>query len=272
MAEPFTLALAQAEATRYDKQANLAKAAQMVAEAADRGARAIVFPEMFLTGYTVWDRVAELAEPLDGSSVRALAEVARRHGIVLACGFPEASPDGGPPLNSVCLIESDGTILGSYHKIHLFSEEPRAFNPGGDFPVFDTSLGRVGLLICYDVEFPEAPRLLTLRGAKLLLASSANMEPYAPYQSVFVRARAMENGVYVALANTVGDDGSYIYVGESIVADPEGQVLCHGGSKEEMLFAEINLDRVPPEDVNVHYLGRRRPEMYGELAGPDVQG
>jgi 5-aminopentanamidase len=265
MALSFTVALGQSESVRYDKTANLAKAEQMMAEAASAGAQAIVFPEMFLTGYTVWDRVAELAEAAEGPSVRAMADLARRHELLTAFGFPETAVDG-PPYNAVCLIDADGTVLGTYRKTHLFAEEPMAFAAGDKLRVFDTSLGRIGLQICYDFEFPEAARLLTLRGAQVLLVASANMEPYATYQGVYARARAMENGVYVAIANHVGDDGTFRYFGETTVVDPGGRVLCLGGPKEELLFAEVDLSRVPPKDVNLHYVGRRRPDLYGEIA------
>ena len=261
----FTVGLVQAEPVRYDKGANLAKAGQMMAEAAAVGAQAIVFPEMFLTGYTVWDRAAELAETRDGPSVRAMAALARRHRLVTVFGFPLAAAEDRPH-NAVCLIEADGTVLGTYEKTHLFAEEPGVVAPGNTLPVFDTSLGRIGLQICYDLEFPEPARLLTLRGAQVLLVASANMEPYAAYQRVFARARAMENGVYVAIANHVGDDGTFRYFGESTVVDPVGEVLCLGGPKEELLFAEVDLSRVPPKDVNLHYMGRRRPDLYSGIA------
>lgn len=265
MTERFTLALAQAEAVRYDKDANLAKAERLMGRAAERGAKAILFPEMFLTGYTVWERVAELAEPLDGPSIRRLAGLAGRFGMHVVCGFPEERPEpGAGPYNSACVIGADGSILGAYRKTHLFDREPRYFSPGEELLVFDTSVGPVGVAICYDLEFPEVARLLALRGARLILNPTANMDPYAEYQEVYLRARAMENGVYVATANTVGEDGTYRYFGESAAVDPRGRVLCRGGSGEELLLAEIDLG-ARPADENLEYLGRRRPDLYGML-------
>lgn len=231
--------------------------------AAERGARAILFPEMFLTGYTVWDRVADLAEPIDGPSVGRLAELSRKFGVQVVCGFPERGTDG-LVYNSACVIGLDGAVVGAYRKTHLFDGEIRHVTPGGSIPVFDTPLGPVGVAICYDLEFPEVPRTLALRGARLILTPTANMEPYAEHQAVYLRARAMENGVYVAAANAVGDDGTFRYFGESAVVDPRGRVLCRAGSGEELLFAEVDMEARPGDD-NLEYLRQRRPDLYGAL-------
>lgn len=190
-----------------------------MSEASVRGAKAILFPEMFSTGYMVWDSVSDLSEPLDGPLVKSLAMLARKYRLVTICGFPERST-GTKPYNSACVIDFDGSVLGSYHKTNLFGNEPSVFTPGESTKVFETSLCRIGVMICYDSEFPEVARLLALDGAQSILAPTANMEPYSQYQSVFLRARAMENGVYVATTNTVGHDGTYYYVGQSAAVDP----------------------------------------------------
>jgi predicted amidohydrolase len=258
------LAMAQAEAVRYDKDANLARAEELMDRASSEGAHAILFPEMFLTGYTVWDRVDELAEPLEGSAIRRLADLARRFRLGVVCGFPERRP-GSSPYNSACVIGPDGTVIGAYRKTHLFDREPEFFSPGEALPVFDTPFGPIGVAICYDLEFPEAARVLAMRGARVVLNPTANMEPYAEYQAVYLRARAMENGIHVAAANTVGDDGTYVYFGESAAIDPQGRVLCRAGSGEELLIAELDLEG-GPADQNLEYLRRRRPDLYRSLA------
>ena len=259
------IALVQAEPVRFDKAANLERARRAVEEAAARGVRLVLFPEMFLTGYMVWDRVGDLAEPLDGPSIRALAEMARAHGTAIVCGFPE---DAGRarPFNSACVIDVDGTILGAHRKVHLFAAEPDACSPGEEVRAFDTAVGRLGVMICYDLEFPETARLLALDGAQVILVPTANMDPYARHQAVYLAARAMENGVYLACANQVGRDEVYRYFGESAVVDPDGNVLARAGSGEELLVAEIDPASVPPADPNLRYLAHRRPELYAPLA------
>lgn len=264
MGEKFILALAQASSVLYDKEKNLLKAEKFMVDASARGAKAILFPEMFSTGYMTWDRVSDLAEPLNGPLVKRLALLARQYGLLTVCGFPEKNSKT-KPYNSACVIDSDGSVLGSYHKTHLFSNEPDVFTPGEDIKAFNTSLGRIGVMICYDTEFPETARLLALDGVQLILAPTANMEPYSQFQSVFLRARAMENGICAATTNTIGYDGTYHYFGQSAAADPEGRLLCLGGSDEELLFAEINLTAIPPKDASLQYLNHRRPELYNKL-------
>lgn len=267
----FKLAMAQAEAVRYEKDANLAKAEELMARASSHGAQAILFPELFLTGYTVWDRVAELAESLEGPSIRRLADLAGRFRLAVVCGFPERRP-GFRPYNSACVIGPDGTVVGAYRKTHLFDREPEFFSPGETLPVFDTPFGPVGVAICYDLEFPEVPRILALRGARIVLNPTANMEPYAEYQVVYLRARAMENAIHVAAANTVGDDGVYRYFGQSAAVDPQGRVLCRAGGAEELLVADVDFGARPRQE-SLEYLRRRRPDLYRALAeGATVKG
>ncbi|WP_027364381.1 carbon-nitrogen hydrolase family protein [Desulfotruncus alcoholivorax] len=264
MSSRFILALAQTGAVLYDKEQNIKKAEVLMSAAASGGARAIIFPEMYLTGYMVYDRLAELAEPLDGIYIGKLAALARRFNLVTVCGFPETNP-GALPYNSACVIEADGTILGCYRKTHLFGEESKYYTPGREFYVFETSLGELGVMICFDSEFPEVSRILTLQGAKLIVSPTANMDPYSEYQSVYIRSRAMENGVFVAIANTVGADEKFSYFGQSSVADPVGRLLCTGGPGEELLLADIDLNLVRVRDEALNYRKHRRPQLYGLL-------
>jgi 5-aminopentanamidase len=259
------LALAQAPALLGDKQANLRRAAELVEEAAARRADAVVFPELFLTGYLIRERARELAERPDGPSVAALADLARRHEILLMVGFPEES-GSDRPYNSACLIERDGSLVGLYRKTHLFADEPRWFTPGDRFDVFETSLGRVSPLICYDLEFPEPARAVALLGARLVLVSTANMEPYGSEEEVHVRARALENHFYVAVANTVGEDAAYRYFGQSKVADPSGRVVARAGPGPELVVADLDLSLVDAARDSSPYLARRRPDLYSPLA------
>lgn len=235
-----------------------------MSEAAAQGASAILFPEMFLTGYMVWGRADELAEDLSGPSIRQFAYLARRHGLLTVFGFPEANP-AGKPYNSACIVEATGEVLGSHRKVHLFSREPDFFSAGDEFRVFDTSIARVGLLICYDLEFPESARILALNGSELILVPTANMDPYQDHQRTYLRARSMENGVFIALSNTVGQDEIYTYCGESAVVDPEGAILSSAGREEEMSVSRINLARVAAVQASSPYLSRRRTPAYRDL-------
>lgn len=232
-------------------------------EAARQGASAVVFPELFLSGYLLNETLPALAEPLDGPSLQRLSGLARRHRMLTVCGWPEAA--NGVLYNSACVIESDGGIVGRYRKTHLFGREPDYFAPGDQLTPFETSVGRIGVLICYDLEFPEPARTLALKGAALLVTSTASKDPYADYQGIYARARAMENGVYAAVANTVGDLGPHHFFGRSLVVDPGGRVLAEADRQERVLFASIDLSCVPPADPSVQYLAHRRPDLYARL-------
>jgi predicted amidohydrolase len=259
-----SLALAQLQAVPCQKEANLRRAEVTMADAAERGASAIVFPEMFLSGY-VWEPAGELAEPKEGPSIRTLRRLAKQYRLLTVCGFPERN-GSRQPYNSSCVINPDGEVVGWHRKVHLFRDEQRYFSAGDRFDVCQTSLGPIGVLICYDLEFPESARLLALRGARLVVVPTACMEPYREYQAVYARARAMENGVFVAVTNTIGSDGKYSYFGESAAIDPCGNVLCLAKSTEEVPVVKIDFSSVPWVRKSSPYLDRRRPEIYSELA------
>jgi len=255
------LALAQTEPVRYDKAANLRRAETLMAEARKQGANAIVFPELFLTGYMVWDRLGELAETAPGPLIGRLAQMAKAYGLLSIVGFPERGD--GLIYNSACVIESDGALLGVYRKTHLFADEPAAFAPGSSLATFDSSIGRIGILICYDVEFPECARTLALGGAQLILVPTANMEPFAVDQDLYARTRARENGLFVAIVNAVGADERYRYFGRSTVTGPAGEVLGLAAAAEQLLVVDIDPAAVQASQQSSPYLSRRRPELYG---------
>jgi predicted amidohydrolase len=248
---------------RYDKATNLRRAETLMAEARAKGAGAIVFPELFLTGYQVWDRLGDLAETAAGPSISRLAQMANAYGLLSIVGFPEL--DNGLIYNSACVIESDGGLLGVYRKTHLFADEPVAFTPGDSFVTFDSSIGRIGILICYDIEFPECVRTLALAGAQLILVPTANMEPFTIDQDLYARARGRENGVFIAIVNAVGADERHCYFGRSTAAGPMGEVLCRAESAEQLLIVEIDPAAVQAAQQSSPYLRRRRPEIYGAL-------
>lgn len=235
--------------------------------AADQGAHAILFPEMFLTGYFVWDRVRELAEPLDGASIQRLRRLSAELHLLTVCGFPELGAND-TVYNSACVIDRDGRLLGGYRKTHLFADEPEVFTAGERFEVFETGTAPIGLLICYDVEFPEPVRALALGGAQLVLVSTANMEPYQVSQEVYLRSRALENGIFVAAANTIGEDERYRYFGRSAVADPGGRIIAQAGEGEEIVIAGLDLAETTEAQRSSPYLDRRRPSLYATLARP----
>lgn len=249
---------------------NLQRLEDAARTAAARGARLLVCPEMFLTGYNIGaEAAARLAEPADGPSVRRAAGIAREAGIALAYGYPERA-DGGAVFNAAILIDRDGRTLLNHRKCHLFGALDRGmFVPGsGEIALAEIDGVRVGLLICYDVEFPELVRLLALAGADLVLVPTALMEPFDVVARIIVPARAFENQLFVAYANRCGREGKLVYSGLSCVAGPDGVDLVRAGRGEELLTADLDLDALRQSRAVNTYLTDRRPELY-RLLGED---
>ncbi|MBS7537337.1 carbon-nitrogen hydrolase family protein [Ancylobacter lacus] len=251
-----------------DAAANLDRLEAAAAGAAAAGAGLLVAPEMFLSGYAIGrEAAARGAEPAEGPAFRRAAQIARRHGIALAYGYPERGGDGAV-YNAAVLVGADGTLLLNYRKTHLFAELDRSmFAPGQEIGRL-AQLGafRVGLLICYDVEHPEAVRSLALAGADLVIVPTANMKPHERVSHLVVPARAFENSVYVAYANRVGREGALDYLGLSCVGGPSGVNVALAGEGEEMIVAELSRGALEAARRFNTYLADRRPDLYGPLA------
>ncbi|GAA3775450.1 carbon-nitrogen hydrolase family protein [Streptomyces phyllanthi] len=233
--------------------------------AAAAGAGLLVVPELFLTGYAIGDGIARLAEPAEGDSADAVARTAGRYGLAVAYGYPERA--GEHVFNSVQLISADGTRLANYRKTHLFGCFERDHFTPGDQPVVQAELGglRVGLMICYDVEFPENVRAHALAGTDLLLVPTAQMHPFQFVAESVVPVRAFENQMYVAYVNRVGWEGEFEFVGLSTLAGPDGVARARGGRGEELLLADTDPAFLAVSREANPYLRDRRPGLYGSL-------
>ena len=251
--------------------ASTAEALQLLdgaaAQARAQDADLLITPEMYLTGYAIGaDRVAALAEPADGPLAQAVARIAQRHGVAIVCGYPEHNPHGRP-FNAAQAIGPDGTRLMNYRKTHLFGDLDRAQFSAGDTAsqIFEWRGWRLGLLICYDVEFPETVRLLALQGVDAVLVPTANMVGYDEVQQLLVPARACENRVFVAYANACGGEGPVHYGGASTVASAHGRPMATAGRHETLLMAAL----APGELVAARRHSQRpdrRPGLYQALA------
>lgn len=261
MAERFCrVAVVQANAAPGRPDVNLESALEVVARAARRGASLVIFPELYLTGYAVLRDLDGLASTRAAPALRALAAEARRYRIAVIVGYPERRPEG--VYNATALVTAEGRLLPPYRKVHLFGRERRHFRPGRGYRLYRLPGLTVGLLICFDVEFPEAARALALAGAELIAVPSANMVPYRPAQDVYVRARALENQVFLALANRVGREGALRFVGGSGVWDPAGRTLIAAEQETAVLVATIDRAAVARERRRFSYLSERRPATY----------
>lgn len=246
-----------------DVAGNLRRLDEACAAAAGRGAEVLVTPEMFTSGYGLTPgEVARLAEDPGGPTETAVATMARRHRLAIAYGHPERAP-GHHVYNAATLIASDGIVRGRHRKVHLFGDLDKSlFKHNDTAPVsFTLDASRVGLLICYDVEFPEAVRGLAVSGATTVLVPTANMEGCEIVQELLVRARAYENHIGVVYANYCGADAVFEYNGRSMICGPGGEVLAQASpAHEELIIADIPPS---PGPSGPPYLADRRPDLYG---------
>ncbi len=261
MEDTLTLALWQCPYAGSPSQAllRLDAAAQ---QARAQGAELLLCPEMSLTGYQIGaNGVAALAEPADGALAQAVAAIAQRHGIAIVYGYSEQNAHG-KPWNAVQFIDADGQRLANYRKTHLFGDVDRAqFSPGPQAPaVFGWRGWRLGLLICYDIEFPEPARGLALQGADLVLVPTANMIQFDEVQRVLLPARALENRLFVAYANACGREGDTTYGGLSTVCGPDGAVLDQGAREETLRLVTLTRDALAQARVHSP-LGDRRTDL-----------
>jgi len=268
----------------HDKAQNLEKIHDTVAYAANNDIRLLVFPEGALQGHSfyvehgfvseesryLWDN----AETIPGPSVQLIADWIAEHEMYVIFGMWERIDYPSAPVlfNSAVLIGPEGYI-GKYHKAHQPSEEIHYYQPGKEWPIFDTSIAQIGMLICYDQCFPESSRELTLRGAEVLAIPNAwtKLDRASDDRyDFFGRARAAENNRWVLQSNQVGvsDKGDFSYLGNSRIIDPTGTVVAQTRADQEGLaIAEITPTKFDPtQPYTGWYLHQRRPSIYTSLA------
>jgi predicted amidohydrolase len=269
MENAMKVAICQLPGTPLNVAANIASLAQQAESAAAEGARLLITPEMILSGYNIGpEAIAERAEAADGVSARAVAELARLHRIAILYGYPER--DGEKIYNAVQLIDRDGSRLANYRKSHLFGDiDNDAFSAGEQAVVICEIDGwRVGLLICYDVEFPENVRNLALAGADFVAVPTAVMQPYDFVATHMVPTRAVENQVFLAYANRCGNENGLEYIGLSCVVGPGGSDLVRAQRGEELMFAVLDRGLLGKWKEHYEYMRDRKPALYGPLTSP----
>ena len=164
---------------------------------------------------------------------------------------------------SACLINHKGEVIGNYRKIHLYDREKEIFKPGDSFKVFQTIFGQIGIMICYDLDFPESARILNLKNADIILIPTNNFYPYERYQKTYLTSRAMENEIPVEICNRTGQEQDLKYFGESAVIDNHGYQLLKLNHTDETKTVEISLKK--SKDNNLSYKQNRIPNVYKTL-------
>jgi len=293
LAEKFRVGLVQMSATP-DPDKNLQRAIDRLHQAAAKGAQIVCLPELFRTQYFCQREDAvlfDLAEPIPGPTTTRLAEVAKQLRIVVVGSvFEKRAP--GVYHNSAVMIDADGSLRGIYRKMHIPDDplyyEKYYFTPGDlGFKAFDTQVGRVGTLVCWDQWYPEGARLTALQGAQVLFYPTAigwhpdEKEQYgtAQYEAwqTIQRAHAIANGLYVCAVNRVGHEDGDIrgnkapgkgleFWGGSFIADPFGRVIAKAShEKEEILIGEVDSRVIEDTRRNWPFLRDRRIDSYGKI-------
>jgi predicted amidohydrolase len=266
------VALFQGPETPAGVAGNLDRLETVAADAAARDARLLILPEMYLTGYNIGkEAVRELAEPAAGPSSERAVDIARKCGVALIYGYPER--DGDAVYNACLLIDRDGRRLANYRKSHLFGELDRSmFDAGpGDAVLAELDGTRLGMLICYDLEFPENARRLALSGVDFIAVPTALMHPYEFIARSMVPSRAYENQVFIAYANRCGRESELGYYGLSCIVGPDGNDLARAGSGEELIVADLDFGLLERSRRINTYLADRRPSLYGALTKPSAE-
>jgi (R)-amidase len=221
------------------------------------GTKLVVFPEATLSGFPTRENVADVAQSLDGPALTAVRDAARRAGVSVAVGLAER--EGARFYNTTVLVDDKGEIALRYRKTHLWASDVGVFTPGDRFETCLWNGLTVGLLICYDIEFPETARAVAALDADLLIVTNGNMDPFGPVHRRAITARAMENQMFALMVNRCGTgDDNLTFPGESALVDPFGEIVAAAGAQETLLGVDIDFKRLEASREHYRYLNDAR--------------
>jgi len=253
-----------------DKKENIERAKVLLDEAAGKGAEIAALPEMFNCPYTN-DSFRAYGENYPGETTRMLSEQAARHCMYIIGGsIPEL--DSGNVYNTSYSFDRQGKLIGKHRKVHLFDidvkgkitfKESDVLTPGNSMTVFDSEWGKIGVMICYDIRFPELARKMALAGAKAVFVPAAfNMTTGPAHWELTFRARALDNQIFMFGISSARNEKGYIAYGNSIAANSWGQVIGRLDEKEGILMLDVDLDDINEVRDSLPLLKHRRPELY----------
>ncbi len=274
------VALAQVAAGE-DRERNLLAAIDMIRDAAARQAKIICFPEMgfdrFFPQVRADPRYFELAEPVPGPTVERLRRAARDAGIAIVANiFERAAP--GEYYDCSPVIDADGALLGLSRMAHIAEapgfNEKFYYRPGdGEFQVFPTAAGKVGIAICYDRHYPEQLRILALRGCEMLLVplAAVSREQWGMFE-MEMQVASYQNQYFSVVVNRVGKEGDMEFLGRSFVTDPFGKLVARAADgRPDLLLVDLDLEQIEHARRVIPHLRDRRAELYGALAETRLQ-
>jgi predicted amidohydrolase len=265
------------EPVLLNPQINLEKITSLIHEAASLGADVVVFPECATTGYAITAEEAEqLAQPVPGPQTQQLSEACRHAGVSHVVVGTIEKDEEGKLFNTSVLVSPDGFVT-RYRKTHLpFLGVDRYLSAGDALPgPHATQVGRLGMLICYDLRFPEPSRVLALAGTQVILLATAWPQAASLYPEFIAQTRASENSLFVVAANRIGEERGTRYLGRSIIVDPDGVVLAEASmDAEEILCVDLDLSRSDnkdrifvPGEYELRLFSDRREDLYQRISG-----
>lgn len=262
--EKLNLALLQMDINAGNPEANFAKLEQMLEKAVSGGRKldVIVFPEMWNTGYALTE-IETLADANGERTKQFLSAFSAKHQVNIVAGsIAESRADG--VYNTIFAFDRAGETIADYSKIHLFRlmDEEKYLQAGDKLGSFQLGGQEAGMMICYDIRFPELARKLALGGAKLLFVPAEWPNPRLHHWKTLLSARAIENQMFVIACNRVGQSGETSFFGHSLVLDPWGETIAEGGEDEAIIYAEIDLSLVDAVRGKIPVFEDRRPGLY----------
>jgi len=269
----FVLAGCQIASEPMDVRGNVEKGVEWIPKALEVGAEFIVFPETVTTGFNpgcskeaLWDKV----DIAGGAITEPIQKAAAKHGVYVIWPSYERGEVRGDIYNTAFLIGRNGEIIGRYRKTHPWpGENINGIGwviPGSETPVFDTDMGKIGIIICYDGDFPDLSTTIALKGAEVICRPSALLRTYDHWWATNF-ARAYDNHVYIAAVNAVGSDAiKTYYFGHSMILQPNGWKIAQGRCAEEIVYAKLT-----PEGLKNVYGGMTSPEIFDHMTDRNLE-
>ncbi len=253
MRRPFHLAVGQSPADLATPHDRLEWLRQILPGVVARQSDLLVLPELFATGYYIGDQIAARAEPADGPTAKAIAALAKLHGVAIHYGYVEQG--GTDVYNAAQCFGPDGARLGGHRKLAIPPGfETDHFTRGQGCALFTYRGLRIATLICYDAEFPETARHVASLGAELILVPTALGDQWEWVSQRMIPTRAYENGVFLAYANSAGTENGMRFLGQSFIAKPDGQELARAGISAGIIYGLIEPERVERAQSRLPYL------------------
>ncbi|WML55151.1 carbon-nitrogen family hydrolase [Neobacillus sp. PS3-12] len=256
------IAVCQMEIIQGDKNINRVTAERMITEAAQNGAQVVVLPEMWTSGYD-FAQLDQHKEPLEGSTYQFLSEIAGKQNVwVVGGSHPVEFPEG--VRNTTLTFNPKGELQNIYSKVHLIGlmAEDQYLVPGTDCHVFDLDGHLAAVEICYDIRFPELARSYAVEGAKILFIPAEWPIQREDHWVALLRARAIENQMFVVGVNTSGKNENDVFNGHSMIIDPWGKTIAEAGSDSTILYCDVDLDLVTSVRERMPVFKDRRPSVY----------